>query len=282
MVLAGDDHGASGQVHGGLVGAAVAELELLGLSAGGQCHHLVSQADAEHGDLAKELLDLLDAERIVGRVARAVGQHHAVVSGGKNFFCGGVIGINGHFAASGCQGVGDAALCAVVQQGHRELFFALGGNVIRLFGAGVLHGLLHPIGLEDLQVGLCLLCGDDGVHHAAVPDHLGQHPGVDPGDAHHVLLLQKGVHRGVTAEVGGLLTVFPDDYAAHLAVGAFHVLATDAVVAELREGVYHQLTIVAGVGQAFHAPGHTGGEDQLADGGAGGAETLPLQDLAVC
>ena len=68
VVLAGDYHGAGLQVQGGLVGPPVAELQLLGLCPGGQGHDLVAQADAEHGQLAKELLDLLDAEGVVRRV----------------------------------------------------------------------------------------------------------------------------------------------------------------------------------------------------------------------
>ena len=62
---------------------------------------------------------------------------------------------------------------------------------------------------------------------------------------------------------------------------ALFVLVTDAVVAKLREGVDHQLPVVAGICQAFHAAGHARGEDQLAHGGAGGAEAVPFQNLTV-
>ena len=64
-------------------------------------------------------------------------------------------------------------------------------------------------------------------------------------------------------------------------MGALLVGPADAVVAKLGKGVDHQLPVVAGVGEAFHAAGHAGGEHQLAHGGAGGAETPPLQDLTV-
>ena len=149
------------------------------------------------------------------------------------------------------------------------------------FFTGVLHGLGDTVGLQRLPVGLALLRGNHCVEDAAIPKQLGEHPGIHPGDAHHVLGFQKGVHRFLTSEIRGGLAIFPDHHAAHLAMRALFVLVTDAVVAKLREGVDHQLPVVAGICQAFHAAGHARGEDQLAHGGAGGAEAVPFQNLTV-
>ena len=58
VVLAGDGDGAVAEVFDGVVPAAVAELELVGLSAEGVGEDLGAETDAEDGEAAEELLDL--------------------------------------------------------------------------------------------------------------------------------------------------------------------------------------------------------------------------------
>ena len=57
MVLAGDFDLAGLEILDGVVGAAVAELELLGLGAERQRENLVAEADAEDRDLTEQLPD---------------------------------------------------------------------------------------------------------------------------------------------------------------------------------------------------------------------------------
>ena len=54
VVLRGDLHPAAVPVHHGLVGAAMAELQLVGLRAAGQRQQLMAQADAEDRLLAQQ------------------------------------------------------------------------------------------------------------------------------------------------------------------------------------------------------------------------------------
>ena len=78
VVLAGDVTALRPLLEAGLVLAPVAELELVGVAAGGQGQELVAQADAEEGDaLAQEPADGGDRRRRPLRVARAVGDDDA-------------------------------------------------------------------------------------------------------------------------------------------------------------------------------------------------------------
>ena len=83
VVLAGDLDAAGGEVLDRVVGAAVAERQLVGLQADRAAQQLVAEADAVDRQLADELADRLDDVVERGRVAGAVGQEHGVGRRGR-------------------------------------------------------------------------------------------------------------------------------------------------------------------------------------------------------
>lgn len=60
MVLRGDEHLARGDLPHGLIGAPVTVLHLVRLTAHREGEELMSETDAEHGELARDLSDLFD------------------------------------------------------------------------------------------------------------------------------------------------------------------------------------------------------------------------------
>ena len=64
-----------------MVGAAMAEGQLVRLVAGGEAKQLVAEADAEHRHAAEQAAHDLGLERQRLRIARPVRQQHAVVAG---------------------------------------------------------------------------------------------------------------------------------------------------------------------------------------------------------
>ena len=78
VVLRRDLDHAGTQVLDRVVGAAVAELELVGVQAERQSEELVAEADAEDGHLAQQARDGLDGVGHGGRVAGAVAEEDAV------------------------------------------------------------------------------------------------------------------------------------------------------------------------------------------------------------
>ena len=78
VVLAGDLGAAGRQVLDRVVGAVVAERELVGLKPDGPAQQLVAEADAVHRQLADQLADRLDDVAQRGRIAGAVGEEDRV------------------------------------------------------------------------------------------------------------------------------------------------------------------------------------------------------------
>jgi len=65
---------------------------------------------------------------------------------------------------------------------------------------------------------------------------------------------------------------------------AFKVAGNHPVVSDERKGLNEDLTVVAGVGNAFQIAGHRRGEDDFAEDAVavyGGAKALPLEACAV-
>ena len=118
VVLAGDLDLAGGQVLDRVVGAVMAEGHLLGAPAQRQPEHLVAEADAEHrlaaGDQLADLGHGVDAGG--RRVARAVGEHHAVRRERQHLLGGGRGGHHRHPAAQAREAAQDVALDAVVDR----------------------------------------------------------------------------------------------------------------------------------------------------------------------
>ena len=168
MVLAGDEHPAGLNVTDGVVAAPVTVVQAARLGSGGQGQDLVAQADGEHGHAAViQLLYLGDDSHVVGGVAGAVGQHHAVEMTGQHRLGGGEGGEHGDVAATAAQTLDHVLLHAEVHHGHPVLLLAIGGAVLGLFAGDPLHGALYPEGANFLQ---CfrnikmLRTGDHAIH----------------------------------------------------------------------------------------------------------------------
>ena len=123
VVLAGDLDASGEGVEDGLVGAAVAELELVGGGAEGEGEELVAQADAEGGDVGvafeEEVAEGGDRAFDGGGVARAVGDEQAVglpgVEDGGEGVGGGVVGDEADRAAALGEVAEDVSLGAAVE-----------------------------------------------------------------------------------------------------------------------------------------------------------------------
>ena len=239
----------------------------------------MAQAQPEQRRPAQQLFDLGDAGGVLRRVAGAVGQHYAVGVPGEDRLRRGVGGRHRHLAAPGLELPDDVALGAVVDERHPADLFALRG--IDLYGLrrGLRHAAGDGVALQGGEI-LGDMIGDHGVHHAALPDALGDGAGVHAADARHALLFQERVQGGLAAEVAGLAAPLAHHIALHPAV-ALEVLLDDAVVADGREGLQHDLAVVAGVGERLDVAHHAGVEHQLAHAGDGRAEALALVHRAV-
>ena len=261
----------------GLVGAAVAVLELHGLGTGSQCAQLVAQADAEGGDVQrKDLLQVLDDLHRLGGVAGAVGQHDAVRVLGGHFLCRGKGRHDRDLAAALDQAPHDVALAAVVHQHDVGLPFRV--EHLGLFAGDILDGVGHSIGADLCQqfFRLCLVGRVSGVkggqdrtvHNAALADDAGQVAGIDALDADGVVLFQKAVQRFLAAPVGGGGAGFADDIALGPDLVRLHIVVVHTVVADEGVSLGDDLAVVTGVGQGFLKADHAGGEHHLAHGHA--------------
>ena len=83
-----------------MVRAVMAELQLVDFRARGLGHHLVPQADAEQRHAAQQLLGLAIGLPHRLRVARAVGEEHAVGAHRQHLFGRSVPGHDGELAAT--------------------------------------------------------------------------------------------------------------------------------------------------------------------------------------
>ena len=100
VVLGRHFHAAGQQVLHRVVAAVMAELQLVDFRARGLGHHLVAQTDAEQRHLPQQLLRLAVGLLHRLRVARAVGEEHAVGAHGEHVFCQRVPGHDGELAAT--------------------------------------------------------------------------------------------------------------------------------------------------------------------------------------
>src|SRR4029450_11257901 len=97
-----------------MICAAVTELHLVGFPADSQTQDLVAEADPEDGDFAEETLYIPDlyAQRL--RIARTVGQEHAIRLQIQYIFGGGERGHDGDAAAHLNQPTQDIVLYAEI------------------------------------------------------------------------------------------------------------------------------------------------------------------------
>src|SRR5699024_6606885 len=257
VVLGGDRDLASLQVLHRHVGAAVAELQLVGVQAEGTAKELVAEADAEERDVGLEhLLDLL--HRVVGggRVTRAVGGEHALgLVLAQVALEGGELGVgwndDGADAALGvlARRVGLNAH-VVGEDGVLALPFRV--DDIRLVGGDVRGQVRAAHRRLLLDLGDHLLVGAEGVagedargDRALLAQVAYDGAGIHAADADDALCLELLVEAALGSPVADGVGEVADDQASgpDLAVAGLGVLVVPAGVTDLWGGEHRDLTV---------------------------------------
>ena len=157
------------------------------------------------------------------------------------------------------------------------------GIYLLFLTGGAFHRVCHPIASYLLHQ----LRGDIGfsdnlpVHDPVLPDDAGQRPGIDTVQPHNALVPQKGVKNSSATKVGRGLTPFSHNIGFQIGMFAFKIRGDDSVVPDEREGLYDNLSIVAGVGERLQIPGHRCGEDNLSRRFSPVSESFSLKDHGV-
>ena len=226
-------------------------------------------------------MQLVDDSGVFRRIARAVAEHNTVGVIGEHFFGGGGAGHTDDFTTAADQFAGNVFLGAEIPQHHGALPVFHGFVCIKI--ADGTNGAGDDIGAAQLCAGgdLAFIRGDKCIHHAALADDFCQAAGVDAPQAGNTLLLQEGIKIALAAEVGGGLAPLPYDVSLHPGARALIVGGDHAVIADQREGLHDDLTVITGIGQCFQIPGHGGGENDLTDYIRLGAERKALKYRAV-
>ena len=281
VVLAGDEDAVGDEIAHWLVGAAVTVFELEGGKSVGQREQLVTKADAEGWQLVSlELFQLSDDVLRFLRIARAVGEHEGVWLLREDLFAGAF----SRHADDGGAAAGKLTLDVVLGAEIPEHdAWALFGSWYDLDAVGGhrWHSLTDGEISKAVGDGFFRIGGEDSVHDAVLADALGEGAGVDAVEADDVLTLQVSVEAGAAAEVGWQIAWVLDDVAAQGWRLRFKIFRDDADVADEREGLENDLTVVAWVGQGFQVASHGGGEDEFGHDGAFGAERFSLENGAV-
>ena len=284
VVLAGDEHPAGLDIPHRVVGPPMAIGQRAGGGPGGQRHQLVAQADGKDGQVGLvELAHLGDDLHVVGGIAGAVGEHHAVIAAGEDLLRRRVGGQQGDVTAPGVEAAGHIPLLPQVQQGNFVLRM-LRRIVDRSLGGHPLHGAGHPIGAQPLQHFLhmkMLRAGDHTVHRPLIAEYLGQRPGVDTLEPGDIMLFQIGIQRTLIAEIAA-----PFRQAAHhksLRPGADRliVLMVHAIVADQGIGHHNTLARIGRIGQDLLITHHRGVEHHLADTVLRTADALSHEGTAI-
>ena len=163
---------------------------------------------------------------------------------------------------------------------QRLLAFELAARLdgVRLLGADLLiqaqplhlRGGLHIrqelIQFLDLALGVQQrLTGEHtGAHHTGGTQVTHQLTGVDAADAHNALLRQIIVEAAFGTPVAHVRAGIADHIAGDPDAGGFRILAVHTGIADMREGLHHNLTVVARIGKSLLIAGHGSGEHDLA------------------
>ena len=223
---------------------------------------------------------MVDGFRADGRIAGTVGQEQTVV---VHF---GEIVVPRHphdLDVPGNQAAEDVVLDAAIDQD--DPLGALSVPDDLLAADGLDQVVLNTIGLFGAAV-------DDNPsrHHALLPNHPGESPGVDAGDARHLLPLEPVAQALHGVPVAVVLTVIGNHEPAdvnplrlgmqHQAVRAGAHVGNPVIA---YEGIAHaeDLPLKRRVRQTFGVPHHRSGENDLAVRRTVIAETPALQGLAV-
>ena len=239
----------------------------------------MAEADAEHRDAAEKLGDLRDLVNIVRRVAGAVGEHDAVIPGGEDVLRPDRAGQHRHGTAALAELACDVALGAVVDERHAVQHVAIRPEGVGFRRRHLRHGVCDAVGAQGREI-VRHGVADGGVHRARLAQDARDGAGIDAGNAGDVVFFQERVERLRAAEVRGCGARFTHDIAAHAAF-ALKIGRDDAVVADERKGLQHDLAAVARVRERLDVAVHAGGEHQLTERVAWRAEGEACKDLAV-
>src|SRR5256886_333453 len=252
-----------------MVGAVVPEPKLERLRAEREPEDLVTEADAEHGNLAEEAGGGVGRAGDRSRVAGAIGQEHAVGPAGEHVGGG----------RRGRHDLDEAAYAGKVAQDRR-----LDAEVVR-------GDVEHGVGITG---GVRLLGGDAGDEVAAVGRrrrgrrraHDGlvgaerarqragfaevtrEPAGVDPGDAGHVMATQEVVQALGGAPVAGAARQVADQDTGAERPTALDVVGVHAVVPDVRVREGDHLPGVGRVGEDLLVTRERGVEHDLASRGS--------------
>jgi hypothetical protein len=299
VIVRGNLHLAGDAVEHGLVGAAVAELQLVGLPAEREAEDLVAEADAEHGYLADQSTHLsgLELERL--GIPGPIGEEHSIGIARQDFLRGGQRGDDGDAAAHMDETTQDVALDPEVVRHDVET--RLGRSVDGLRRRASLHRLRPGVGFlggdargqieaghRRTASGPCdqLIVGGAGggqhaAHDALVSQVAHQRARVDLGNHRDVVggeeLLGVLIRAPVAGDGGELAYNQPLD----VRPGRFAVLGGRAIVADLRVGEDDDLPGVGGVGEDFLVSGDGGVEDDLAAPLGARTKSAALEDRPV-
>ena len=149
---------------------------------------------------------------------------------------------------------------------------------------GQIHALESGKGARLRQCPLFVrrLAGNDAAGLRALFAHNAREPpGIDIGNAHHILvtqILRQGLLGAPVAGIGGRP---PHDHARRDRIGGLVVIRIHAGIADMREREGDDLAGIAGIGHDLLVAGHRGVEAQLCRGVANGAEALTVEQRSI-
>ena len=295
VVLGRDLDAARIQIPDRMVAAPVAELELVGLRPVGQGQDLVAQADPEDRDLSQEGPDGADGLRHILGIAGAVGEEDPVRPETPDLLCRRVPGHDGHLTAPAQERAHDVLLHAAVDRDDMAAPFfpgqAAGPDDILRVIIDLLFTAADPgdrIGRQRVvphdgkaPFHRRVRVGDQGLPGPEIPDGPRQGAGVDPGNARDPAGLHDLSQRLLTAEIGGLVVVFPDDQGAQRRHRCLVVIRRHPVIADQGIGHDDRLVRVGGIREDLLVAGHGCVEDDLADPVPGAPESMSVKFLSV-
>ena len=189
MVLRGDEHSAAGKLLDGLVGAAMAVVQLFGFAAAREREQLVAETDAEQRQTAfAQLFELLNNRGVLLGISGAVGQHDAVGLERENFLRRGMGRHYRDLAVALVELASDVVLGAEIHDDNVVVLF-VGVKNLGLLNGGAFHRLHNLVVLQRLH----LLVGDVGrvlnfaVEHAVFAHDARQGASVDTADTGNAL-----------------------------------------------------------------------------------------------
>src|SRR5471030_2597333 len=282
-----------------MVGAAVAEFQLIGLAAKREPQQLVPQADAEDRLLADEFANVghLGLQRF--GVARAVRKEHAIGLERQHIFGGGEGWDHRYAAAHLHQAAQNVVLDAVIV-GH-YVVFGFGRPAHQFRRRAGIHGLGPFIAFERGDAGGQIQTGHGGnaarafhqlprvgfngrehaAHHTASAQVADQRAGIETRNHGYAGAAQKGVRPRIRTPVAGDAREFADRQTFNIRTGRLVVPGAGSIVADLWIREDDDLAGIGGIGEYFLVAGEGGVEYDLSGPLGRRTKTLAFEDRAV-